>query len=276
MKLYIFSFLISLLLGLVFMPMMREMLLASSLLEKNYRGDMIPNAMGLGIIFAQVLSLGLLSFFCQFPTSTRNIYHYSMVYLIGFVFIGLLGLLDDTIGTDEYKGFKGHIGAFFRGELTTGNIKALLGAFIGLYVSFYISDNIVEILINTITIALFTNLMNLFDLRPGRAIKLFLLVSVFNLLVSKTKIEAYIIVSLYGILASYIGYDLRAMAMMGDTGSNVLGYSLGYYVANNFPPSWKLIIIFILIFINLLSEKKSFSKIIENNRVLNFIDQLGR
>lgn len=276
MKLNICTFLISLVLSFIFMPLLRDMLMQTSLLEKNYKGDLIPNGMGMGIIFAQVLSLSLVSFFCGFQGKLVSGYNVSMLYLLGFVFIGFLGLIDDTLGTDEYKGFKGHIGAFFRGKLTTGNIKASLGFFISIYISFYISKNLLELVINAFVIALFTNLMNLFDLRPGRAIKVFFLISLLNLIISRNNFQDYIIISLYGILLSYMVYDLKALAMMGDTGSNVLGYSLGFYVASNFSLLGKLISILILLATNLLSEKKSFSKIIENNKILNFIDQLGR
>ncbi len=257
------------------MPKLRHMLLKTSLLEENYRGDMIPNAMGLGIIFAQVITIVFMSLFGKI-LKIDEVYLNSQIYLAGFIFIGLLGLLDDTVGTDEYKGFKGHIGAFFKGKLTTGNIKASLGFLVSIYVSFYISNNIMEILVNAILIALFTNLMNLFDLRPGRAIKVFFAISVFNIIISKNFLDSYIIISLYGILLSYIKYDLKASSMMGDTGSNILGYSLGYYVAINFSFLGKILVICILIFTNLLSEKKSFSKIIEGNKILNYIDKLGR
>ncbi len=270
MKINIMAFFLAAVLSFIFMPLLKTMLMKTSLLSKNYLGEDIPNGMGIGIIFAQILSLGIISLFFKDLLEVQNIY------LIGFVLIGFLGLLDDTIGTDEYKGFKGHIGAFFKGKLTTGNIKASLGLFIALYVSLNITDNIISVILNTVLIALFTNLMNLFDLRPGRAIKVFLILSILNLFLVRFSNIDYIVFSLYGILLAYMRIDLKAFGMMGDTGSNILGYTLGYYAACNFDNIYKVIIIGLLVFTNLLSEKVSFSKIIENNKLLNFIDRLGR
>lgn len=264
-------FIIGAVLSLVFMPLLKDMLSKTSLLSKNYKNEDIPNGMGLGIIFAQVLTLGLAKWIFKVDENLLN------NYLFGFVFIGLLGLLDDTIGTDEYKGFKGHIGAFFKGKLTTGNIKASLGFFVALYVSSNLAVNLVEIFINAFLIALFTNLMNLFDLRPGRAIKVFYILATIIIITSAFKLyDAYIVFSICGILLAYFKIDLRALGMMGDTGSNVLGFTLGYYTVSNFNIYGKMVVIILLVLTNMLSEKKSFSKIIEENKILNYIDKLGR
>ncbi len=236
----------------------------------NYKNIKIPTAMGLTFLFSQTLTLGILKIFLSLEDE------FLIVYLIGFIFIGLLGLIDDTIGDDKYKGLRGHLGAFLKGELTTGNIKALLGGFIAMYVSTYLSNSLFNIVINALLIALLTNFMNLFDLRPGRAGKLFISISFVSIILNFNVEYNYILYSLIGSLIIYMKYDLKAQVMMGDTGSNVLGYTLGFYFANTFNIYTKLLIVVILLILHLIAEKVSFTKIIKNSKVLNYIDMIGR
>jgi len=125
-------------------------------------------------------------------------------------------------------------------------------------------------------ISLFTNLINLFDLRPGRASKVFLVLSVLLISTSLIKSYNYLLFSILGIVIAYIPYDLKAKVMMGDTGSNVLGITLGIYCAITHSFTIKLIYLGILIILHIISEFYSFSKIISNNKFLSFLDNLGR
>ena len=266
----ILSFLISLILTYTFLPMVKVMLTSSNVLCENFRLEKIPTAMGLVFIFAQTITIGILEMFYDFNNS------FNSVYLLGFTFIGLIGLLDDLIGDKEVKGLKGHIKAFFHGKLTTGAIKAFLGLFISFVISSYISTDIINFIINGLVIGLFTNSINLFDLRPGRAAKTFILISMLLMFFSSKSYVNHIIYSIYGLIIPYIILDLRAEVMMGDTGANVLGFTLGVYSAGNFEMPTRIIILFVLILIHFLAEKFSFSKIIENNRILKYLDNIGR
>ncbi|HSH37072.1 hypothetical protein [Schnuerera sp.] len=133
-----------------------------------------------------------------------------------------------------------------------------------------------EILVNTFIIALFTNLINLFDLRPGRSIKVFIIVSIIMLVTSVVKEYNFFFYSFYGVLIVYFPLDLKAKVMMGDVGSNVLGITLGIYCIYTHNIIIKIVYLTLLIIIHLLAEKLSFSTIIDNNKILKFIDKLGR
>ena len=173
------------------------------------------------------------------------------------------------------KGLKGHIKAFFKGELTTGFIKAAAGFFISLIIAMFISKDIVNIVLNTFLIALSINALNLFDLRPGRALKVFILFGLIFLFLDRFK-NPFIILSLLLIALVYFPYDIKAKTMMGDTGSNVLGFTLGYFSAINLNIYIRLAYLIVLIGLHIISEKSSISRIIERNKVLSFIDKLGR
>lgn len=162
-----------------------------------------------------------------------------------------------------------------KGKLTTGGFKALLGGLVGLLITVSISKSISYILVGTLVIALSTNFMNLLDLRPGRAIKVYILISIIIFIFSSV-FEKEVMMLILPAVVAYFYYDLKAMAMMGDAGSNVLGISIGVFIVTSFDLKVQIFYLAILVAIHIIGEKFSITKLIENNHILNYIDKLGR
>ncbi|MER6580077.1 hypothetical protein, partial [Nonomuraea sp. NPDC001023] len=139
---------------------------------------------------------------------------------------GALGAYDDLYGTTSSKGFKGHLTALARGEVTSGAVKILGIGATGLGAAALVSDGPVDTLVNGAAIAGAANLANLFDLRPGRAIKVGLLAGgpllAVSLLRSSPAAAALAAVPL-GAAAALLPDDLGERAMLGDAGANSLG-----------------------------------------------------
>ena len=252
-------------------PLFRSLLIESNVLRPNYKKDMIPVSMG--IVFLPMLIINAI-ILAYFTTNFKDMLHI-FIFLFGLVSMFFAGILDDIIGNRDVSGLKGHFKSLLNGKLTTGGFKALFGGFIGLVISIAISKNIYDIVINTLIIALSTNLMNLLDLRPGRAIKGYLVISIV-LLFTLGEYTRNLLLLIFPNVIAYFNQDLKAKAMMGDTGSNVLGISIGILFVMGYPLKVRLIWLAFLIFIHILTEKYSLTKIIENNKFLNFIDKLGR
>ena len=252
-------------------PLFRSLLIESNVLRPNYKKDMIPVSMG--IVFLPMLIINAI-ILAYFTTNFKDMLHI-FIFLFGLVSMFFAGILDDIIGNRDVSGLKGHFKSLLNGKLTTGGFKALFGGFIGLVISIAISKNIYDIVINTLIIALSTNLMNLLDLRPGRAIKGYLVISIV-LLFTLGEYTRNLLLLIFPNVIAYFNLDLKAKAMMGDTGSNVLGISIGILFVMGYPLKVRLIWLAFLIFIHILTEKYSLTKIIENNKFLNFIDKLGR
>ena len=272
-------------LGTYFMiPLFKSMLVNGNVIRPNYKNEMIP--VGMGIVFLPMIIinsiiLGFVTLNNIWFVSSSN-YNLNIVwllclalYIFSIMAMFFAGALDDLIGNRNVSGLKGHFKSLFKGELTTGGFKALFGGFVGLVVSVCISSSIVDIIVNTLIIALSTNLMNLFDLRPGRAIKAYLviMIPIYITLTGYTKVFPLLI--LPNVLA-YFNTDLKARGMMGDTGSNVLGISIGVLMALGYGIKVRLAWLVFLILMHLITEKFSLTKIIEKNKVLKFIDDLGR
>lgn len=252
-------------------PLFKNLLINGNVLRPNYKKDMIPVSMGIVFLPMIVINGIVLAFF---TTAFKDL-AYIFMFMFGMISMFFAGILDDVIGNRDVSGLKGHFKSLFKGSLTTGGFKALFGGFVGLIVSVSISKDIIDIMVNTLIIALSTNLMNLLDLRPGRAIKayLFIMVIIFLTLTGFVQVLPLLIVP--NVLA-YFNYDLKARAMMGDTGSNVLGISIGMLISFGYPFNVRLGWLIFVIIMHIFTEKYSLTKIIEKNKLLNFIDKLGR
>ena len=238
---------------------------------QNYRGN--EAVYGMGISFVPILIFSLAFALLLFPEQQPLF----MLYLFGVLAVGFAGLLDDLIGNKEIKGLRRHIKSFFHGELTTGFVKAFVGVGAAFIIAVSISKNIWDLTLNLVIIASFTNALNLLDLRPGRCTKVFMLAGFFLVLLN---LERFIsLIPLLVMLAAsgiYVGRDLRELYMLGDTGSNILGITLGFFYSVSASSSGKAVIAVILLSLNILAERVSITKLISNNRFLNYLDSLGR
>lgn len=247
-----------------------KMLKDSGAIRKNYQGVDIPVSAGISF----PLAVGIV-FFIYAVSLPSYEYNYQL-FLLGLLAVSFLGFVDDMLGGRDTLGFKGHFKALFRGKLTTGGLKAIGGGGIALFVAFFVSPSWSDLLINTLLLALFTNMLNLLDLRPGRAVKGFFLFLIIILILGWKHINYCLIAPLIGIILWYFPFDLKAKAMMGDAGSNVLGFALGFIIIDSLPLIIRLLSLLFLIAMHIYTEKFSLSKTIEKNIVLNKLDQLGR
>ncbi|WIV10981.1 glycosyltransferase [Proteiniborus sp. MB09-C3] len=266
----IMLFFISGILSFIAIPLIYGLLINNNCKALNYRKEQIP--VGMGLVF--ILTQSFVVFIYVLYKNIKDVFVFS--YIISILMIGLIGIIDDIIGEKEVKGFKGHISSLIKLRLTTGGLKLIVGGMASLLVSLTISTNIIDIIINGLIIGLFTNLINLFDLRPGRASKVFILLSIILIFSSRLNEYNYVITSLLGIVLVYLPYDLKAKSMMGDVGSNVLGMTLGAFCAGTQSILIKSLYLVLLIVLHIISECYSLTEIIDNNRLLCYIDKLGR
>ena len=252
-------------------PLFKNLLIDSNCIRPNYKGEMIPVSMGIVFLPMMIINGIIVAFFTVDFISMSCLF----LFLFGIMSMFFAGIIDDTIGNRDVSGLKGHFKSLFKGKLTTGGFKALFGGFVGIIISVCISKSITDIIVNTLVIALSTNLTNLFDLRPGRAIKVYLVIIIVIFFTLTGYIQMLPLLILPNVLA-YFNFDLKAKAMMGDTGSNVLGISIGILMVMGYTLKVRIAWLVFLVLIHLLTEKFSLTKIIEKNKVLNFIDRLGR
>ncbi|WP_433337959.1 hypothetical protein [Spirillospora sp. CA-294931] len=199
--------------------------------------------------------------------------------LLAGVGAGLLGGYDDLAGTTSSRGFKGHLSALARGEVTSGAVKILGIGATGLAAAAIAGSpapsragRAFDTLVNGAIVAAGANLMNLFDLRPGRAIKVGLITGTPLALTSS---GAAVVAAPLGAASALLPVDLAERAMLGDTGSNALGALLGL-AATRLPRVPRLAVLSGLVALNAASEFVSFTKVIKQTPALDWVDMLGR
>jgi hypothetical protein len=133
-----------------------------------------------------------------------------------------------------------------------------------------------EYLVGVGLLALATNLFNLLDLRPGRAGKAFV---VFGVVLTLGSWDTYALEALglfIGPALVLLPYDLRERAMLGDTGSNVLGAVAGLWLIVALGPTGEAIALGVLALLTLYGEFRSISALVERNPILRRLDSIGR
>jgi hypothetical protein len=193
-----------------------------------------------------------------------------------------LGGYDDLAGTGSSRGFRGHIGALRRGEVTTGAVKLAGIGVAGLAASAVLGASgararpgrAADLVINAGLIAGGANLVNLFDLRPGRAIKVTLGSSA--LLAAAGPRARRAVAAPLGAAAALLPEDLAERAMLGDAGANALGAMLGTAAAAGLPRPARALTLAAVVGLTAASEKVSFTKVIARTPALNWLDMLGR
>jgi len=180
------------------------------------------------------------------------------------------GAYDDLAGSGDRRGFRGHLGALRHGEVTTGAVK--LG---GIGVTGIISAALAggppaDMILNAGLVAGSANLLNLFDLRPGRAIKV---TAVSGVLIGAAGQDG--VAAPLAAAVALLPEDLGERAMLGDAGANALGAMLGASAAGLSRPV-RVALLAGIAGLTAASEKVSFTKVIARTPALNWLDMLGR
>ena len=185
------------------------------------------------------------------------------------------GVYDDLHGSGKRRGLRGHLGALAHGEVTTGTVKlGGIGA-TGLVSALLLGDGPADIVVNAGLVAGGANLINLFDLRPGRAIKVATL-SAALIAAGGGRDGASAVAAPLGAGLAMAPDDLGERAMLGDAGANALGAMLGCAAAASLSRPARVALLAGVVALTAASEKVSFTKVIERTPALRWLDMLGR
>jgi UDP-GlcNAc:undecaprenyl-phosphate/decaprenyl-phosphate GlcNAc-1-phosphate transferase len=205
---------------------------------------------------------------------------------------GGVGVLDDLAERGGSKGLSGHLSALGRGELTTGAVKIAGLAVTGLAVGALVREQprgsdsartgtrtgpigggALQWAVDACLVAGAANLANLLDLRPGRCLKAGLLATPG---VVTGGPAAPLLAVTAGAAAALLPIDLAERAMLGDGGANALGAVLGTAAVVGAGPRTRAAALAGVVALTLVSERVSFTRVIESTPVLRELDALGR
>jgi hypothetical protein len=156
--------------------------------------------------------------------------------------------------------------------VSTGALKAVGSLGLALLVLRGRDDYVLSVVV----LVLATNLFNLLDLRPGRAVKAFVLLGA-GLTLGAWDADPLWAVGLFAAPVLVAGvYDVRERAMLGDTGSNLIGALGGLWLVLTMHTTGLAVSAAILLLITAYGEFRSLNAVIEATPVLRHLDSIGR
>lgn len=241
------------------------LLLKTRHFQENFQGKTVINSFGMFIVIWSSVTICLTH---GLPHFKGNHWKSWITLIIGF---SVLGLIDDVWGNSRFKGLGGHLKALFKyGSLTTGLVKAVGGVLLSCWIAFQVVSSLQERLVAVMLISLCSNMLNLLDLRPGRANSMFLLIA--GAVIVVHNIWPLQIVFLAALVVWPL--DSRAVVMLGDCGSNMLGAVLGLSLVNVSTFAFQVVTVVILIILHFVLEHTSLTKIIDRSPILKRLDRM--
>lgn len=266
-------------------PVLVRGLWEAGFVRANFAGREVPVPTGLLIPFTAFAVLGVaapLDRFVDDRILSGEGVAAAMLYVVG---VCLLGAIDDLLGTPaiqgnlgrkDPRGMRGHAKAALRGRFSTGIIKAIGAAGLAAFAIGLIVPDDAEYVLAIALVVLTTNLFNLLDLRPGRALKVFFMLIIALALAYWELGPLWAMGIFAGALPVLVHYDLRELGMLGDTGSNALGAMAGIWMVLVMDTVAQAVALAVVLLLTLYGEFRSISQLIDRTPVLRFIDQLGR
>lgn len=186
-----------------------------------------------------------------------------------------VGVYDDLYGSRHARGLGGHVRALSDGRVTTGMVKLVTLIGTAGIASALRYRKVVDAALGTVLVAGGANLINLFDVRPGRAAKVTTVVAA-ALSRSRSRETRAIAAVAAGAALAAMPADLGERAMLGDCGAGTLGALLGWSAGLSGTRRRRVLLAAGVIALTAASEQVSFSAVIEQQPALRAVDRLGR
>ena len=166
------------------------------------------------------------------------------------------------LGHPGHRGWRGHGAAVLEGRLSTGALKAAGSLGFALFALSGRGWGSGRYLLAVGVLVLATNLFNLLDLRPGRSTK----ASLRSAPASTRRVGR----TTGGRIGPFVApllmvglYDLRERAMLGDTGSNLIGALAGLWLVLTLGTTGLAVALAVLLAVTAYGEFRSISALVD-------------
>ena len=255
-------------------PGVLDTLRAEGFTRPNYRGRRLPFPAGFVIVAAALVVLVVCAPLEEIADVDVLAPELGLVLVYG-IGVAFLGLVDDLYA-GAHRGWRGHGRALATGAVSTGALKAAGSLGLALFVLAGRYDDAGRYLLAVGVLVLSTNLFNLLDLRPGRSTKAFVLLGA-GLTIGAWDAGPLAAIGLLGAPAVVLGlYDLRERAMLGDTGSNLIGGVAGVWIVLALDTTGQAVAFALILLATVYGEFRSISALVERTPLLRQLDSFGR
>lgn len=237
----------------------------------NYRGVRVGRTLGLWLAAVTVIAS-----LVPAPLPGRSVDLAARGLLGGALLVFGAGLVDDLAPAGP-RGLRNHLRLLAQGTVTTGVLKLVVAVGAAVVTIAMQGSNTPAVrLAGVVLVAGTTNVWNGLDVRPGRALKTFLVVGTACALALPWSASA--MPALLGLLAGALPalvVDLKERAMLGDSGANLLGFVAGVALYHALPGALVLVAAVAAAGLNVIADTIGFSSIVDRVPSLRWIDRLG-
>jgi UDP-N-acetylmuramyl pentapeptide phosphotransferase/UDP-N-acetylglucosamine-1-phosphate transferase len=238
------------------------------LVVENHRGVAVPRTLG----FAILIGAGAAT---VIAAATLPVGRFAVGSLLALSLVFAAGLVDD-LAPPGPRGIRAHLRSIASGRMTTGALKLVV--IVGSSIVVVVLDGragALERAAAVVVLAGSANVWNGLDVRPGRALKAFLPVGLAGWFYAPfATVPAVAGAVIAAVLV--LPLDLRERAMLGDAGSNLLGFVAGLGLIETLDGPWLVLAAVVAVALNVVAETVSFSRVVAAVPPLRWIDDLGR
>jgi hypothetical protein len=239
---------------------------------KNVRGVLVPRTLGIWLVIASIVSA--LAVELARPLGAEAVSRAGWGALAATVLVFSAGLVDDLSPAGP-RGLRDHLRAFVSRRVTTGIVKIVVVVAAAIVsIALQGRGTGVDRFAGVVLVAGCANLWNGLDVRPGRALK-FGLVAMLGIV----NAPIGVLPTLPGVAvgsALALWRDLREVAMLGDSGANLLGFTIGYGLYSVLPGWGVEVGALVAVALNVVADTITLSRVIGSVPPLRWFDQLGR
>ena len=242
----------------------------------NYRGKPVGVWLGIafmGVVLLEALAVTLVSLSVRGSLTQWGRRLLWMV--VGVLAVFLAGLYDDYRPA-RTRGLVRQVRAVFAGQLTPGIVKLVVIVLAALLVVWALGARGLAYALGVPVVAASANFWNLLDVMPGRALKYFMPATL--ALAIADGHAAFITIAAAGLGAGAVAllFDIRERAMLGDSGSNVLGFIVGIGLVKVLTVTGLAVALAVLVAIHVAAETVTLSRLIQSSPPLRWFDRVGR
>jgi UDP-N-acetylmuramyl pentapeptide phosphotransferase/UDP-N-acetylglucosamine-1-phosphate transferase len=243
----------------------------SRLVRQNHAGRPVPAVLGLALTPGIVVG----SVFAAAASGSSDAVPVAVATSAVITILASAGLLDDSLGGRE-RGFRGHLGSLGRGRPTTGILKLVVGVAAAVVLALHLAEDPVHVVGIAVLVAVCTNLWNALDVVPGRALKWAAVALIPLVAVAWSRPSAPVLAAALGAALALLPIDVRERGMLGDAGSNPLGFLVGMGLAVALPTPAVLAAAGVAVLLQIAAETVTLSRLIAAVPPLRWFDRLGR
>ena len=266
--------------GVLIAPALIGSLARAGHTRENYRGRRL--AFPIGVIVPAAALLALVPVMLIERLAHTPLMHPEFAAIAVYCLaVLLLGLIDDTLEGEpgpqgRVRGWRGHGAALLAGRPSTGVLKGAGSLGAALLALALLGEGNGRWLLAAAVLVLATNAFNLLDLRPGRALKVFVLLGA-GLTAGTAELRPLLSLGLFAGPALVAGgHDLREHGMLGDTGANLIGALAGLWLVLSLGSTGQIAALAVLLAINVYGELRSISALVQGSPLLRRLDSWGR